>query len=246
MSLFSLLNGASKPLDIRTTSYDYGLWVVAAFNVGLFLFFVLSFLAPKGRAEWRNLGVVAAFLVALFSEMYGFPLTIYLLTGWLGDAYPALDPFSHKLGHLWVVVLGGSDLAWALVMGLSLVLMLAGYLLLSRGWRQVHGAHGRLVTEGLYAYARHPQYTGLFLLIAGFLVQWPTLITVLMAPVLFYAYVRLAWQEEGDMTERFGDAYVRYAEQVPRFFPPAARWGAFLTTPAPEGPEEGGTQWKGS
>ena len=219
---------------MNTTSYDYGMWIVVAFNVGLFIFFVLSFLTPKGRADWRNRGVVIAFLVALFSEMYGFPLTIYLLTAWLGDAYPALDPFSHKLGHLWVVVLGGSNLAWALVMGLSLALMLAGYLLLSRGWRQVHGAHGKIVSDGLYAFVRHPQYTGLFLLIGGFLVQWPTLITVLMTPVLVYAYVRLARQEEGVMIERFGSDYVQYAERTPRLFPARAYWIAFFTAKVPD------------
>ena len=231
---------------MNTSSYDYGMWVVVAFNVGLFLFFVLSFLTPKGRAEWRNMGVVVAFLVALFSEMYGFPLTIYLLTAWLGDAYPALDPFSHKLGHLWVVVLGGSTLAWALVMGLSLSLMLAGYLLLSKGWQQVHSAHGKMVTDGLYVFVRHPQYTGLFLLIAGFLVQWPTLITVLMTPVLIIAYVRLAGQEERVMNERFGDRYALYATQTHRFFPPMRQWIAFLSTQVPEYREEGGEQWKGS
>ncbi|WP_029131859.1 methyltransferase family protein [Sedimenticola selenatireducens] len=212
------------------TTYAYGMWIVVAFNLGLFLFFVLSFLAPKGWAEWRSMSVMVAFLVALFSEMYGFPLTIYLLTSWLGDAYPVLNPFSHKLGHLWVVVLGGSDLAWALVMGVSLVLMLAGYILLSRGWRQVHGSHGRMTTDGLYTVVRHPQYTGLFLLIAGFLVQWPTLITVLMAPILLYAYVRLARQEETVMTDRFGNDYVRYAERTPRFFPPVSRWGLLFST----------------
>lgn len=214
--------------------YAYGMWVVAAFNVGLFLFFFLSFLAPRGRAEWRNLGVLAAFLVALFSEMYGFPLTIYLLTGWLAEAYPVLQPFSHKYGHLWVVVFGGSDLAWALVMGISLAIMIAGYLLLSRGWRQIHATRDHLVTDGVYAFARHPQYTGLLLVIAGFLVQWPTILTVLMAPVLVYAYVRLARSEEAHMVKHFGQAYTEYRHRVPAFFPPLRLWGKFLTAQVPD------------
>lgn len=217
-----------------TEDYAYGMWVIAAFNVGLFLFFIVSFLPPMGRLEWRNLGIVAAFLVALFSEMYGFPLTIYLLTGWLGEAYPVLQPYSHKYGHLWVVVFGGSDLAWALVMGGSLALLLAGYILLSRGWRQVHASHGSLVTDGLYAYARHPQYTGLFLVITGFLVQWPTLLTVLMAPVLVYAYVRLARTEERYMLDQSGEQYADYMHRVPAFFPNWRLWKDFLTTPVPE------------
>lgn len=208
--------------------YAYGLWIIAAFNIGLFLFFFISFLPPKGRWEWRNLGIVTAFLVALFSEMYGFPLTIYLLTGWLGDAYPVLQPFNHKYGHLWVVVFGGSTLAWAIVMGLSLVFMLAGYMLLSKGWRQIHAAQGSMIKEGIYAYARHPQYTGLFLVITGFLVQWPTILTVLMAPILIYAYVRLAFSEEKHMTEEFAQEYTTYRERVPAFFPAIKYWKEFF------------------
>jgi len=223
-----------------TQQYAYGMWVIAAFNVGLFLFFFVSFLPPKGFAEWRNLGVVGAFLVALFSEMYGFPLTIYLLTGWLGDAYPVLEPFNHKFGHLWVVVFGGSNLAWALVMGASLALMLTGYVLLSKGWRQVHGGHGEMITDGLYAYARHPQYTGLLLVITGFLVQWPTLLTVLMAPVLVYAYVRLAFSEEQHMAHLFGDQYREYRRQVPAFVPPLRQWKAFVLAPVAEVSKPGG------
>jgi len=214
--------------------YAYGMWVIAAFNVGLFLFFFLSFLPPKRFVEWRNLGVITAFLVALFSEMYGFPLTIYLLTGWLGDAYPVLQPFNHKFGHLWVVAFGGSTLAWALVMGASLVLMVAGYLLLSRGWRQVHSARGRIVTDGLYNFVRHPQYTGLFLVITGFLVQWPTLLTVLMAPVLVYAYARLAFSEERYMLDQFGDQYREYRRRVPAFIPPTEQWKSFMRTEVPD------------
>ncbi len=221
--------------------YAYGMWIVAAFNIGIFLFFILSFLKPRGDQEWRSMGVVIAFLVALFSEMYGFPLTIYLLTGWLGDAYPVLQPFNHKFGHLWVVLFGGSTLAWAIVMGLSLVLLIMGYMLLSKGWTQIHAAHGGLVTDGVYAYARHPQYTGLFLIIIGFLVQWPTLLTVLMAPLLIYAYVHLARAEERRAEEEFGKAYLEYARKTPAFFPPLGQWKSFLTVQV-RGEDEYGKQ----
>jgi methanethiol S-methyltransferase len=210
--------------------YAYGMWVIAAFNLGLFLFFILSFIKPKKIKEWRNMGVVAAFLVALFTEMYGFPLTIYLLTGWMGEAYPVLQPFNHKYGHLWVVVFGGSTLAWAVVMGLSLLFLIAGYTLMSKGWQQIHGAHARLVTDGVYAYVRHPQYTGLFLVIIGFLIQWPTLLTIIMAPILLFAYVRLSMSEEADVTEKFGQEYLTYAVTRPMFFPPLRQWKKFLTT----------------
>lgn len=216
------------------TGYFYGLWVVAAFNVGLFLFFILGFLKPRGGDEWRSMGVVTAFLVALFAEMYGFPLTIYLLTGWLGDAYPVLQPFSHKFGHLWVVVFGGSTLAWAVVMGLSLVFLIMGYTLLSKGWAQIHAARGGLVTDGIYAYVRHPQYTGLFFFIIGFLVQWPTLLTVLMAPILLYAYVRLARLEERRAEVEFDESYNDYVRKTPAFFPPLNQWKAFLTVEVPD------------
>ena len=208
--------------------YAYGMWVVVAFNIGLFLFFFLSFLPPKGKLEWRNMGIVTAFLIALFSEMYGFPLTIYLLTGWLGDAYPVMHPFNHKFGHLWVVVFGGSDLAWFVVMGLSLLFMLAGYLLLSKGWKQVHGGKGELITDGVYAYARHPQYTGLMLVITGFLIQWPTLLTVLMAPLLITAYVYLSRQEEQAMLRQYGHRYQDYINNLPMFFPKLSEWWGFL------------------
>ena len=209
--------------------YAYGMWVVAAFNVGIFLYFILSFLKPRGSQEWRSMGVVSAFLVALFAEMYGFPLTIYLLTGWLGDAYPVLQPFGHKFGHLWVVVLGGSTLVWALVMASSLVLMIMGYTLLSKGWTQIHAARGGIVTDGIYVFVRHPQYTGLFLIIIGFLVQWPTLLTVLMAPILLFAYTHLARVEERRAEAEFGEVYDDYVRQTPAFFPPLKQWKAFLT-----------------
>lgn len=130
---------------------------------------------------------------------------------------------------MWVVVFGGSNFAWVVVIGLSLLLMLTGYTLLSKGWTQIHAARGGLVTDGIYAYVRHPQYTGLFLVIIGFLVQWPTLITVLMAPVLLYAYTRLAKSEERRVEAELGEAYREYARRIPAFFPPPDQWKAFLT-----------------
>ena len=200
-------------------SYAYGVWIAVAFNVALFGGFVYAFLRPEKRREWRSLGVFAAFIVALFTEMYGFPLTIYLLSGLLGRSYPALDPFSHKFGHLWVVALGGSGFVWMLVMLVSSVLIWGGLAVMWSGWRQIHGAEGHLVTDGLYGRVRHPQYVGLLLLIVGFLIQWPTILTVLMAPILIRTYVRLARREEAELLERFGDEYRRYRDRVPALVP---------------------------
>ena len=199
--------------------YAYGVWIAVAFNLALFGGFVYAFLRPEKRREWRSLGVFAAFIVALFTEMYGFPLTIYLLSGLLGRSYPALDPFSHKFGHLWVVALGGSDFVWMLVMLLSTVLIWGGLFVMWSAWRQIHAAEGDLLTDRLYGRVRHPQYAGLLLLIVGFLIQWPTILTVLMAPVLVRTYIRLARREEAELLERFGDDYRRYCQRVPAFVP---------------------------
>ena len=197
----------------------YGIWVAAAFNVALFGGFAYAFLRPSRRREWRSLGVFSAFIVALFTEMFGFPLTIYLLSGLLGRSYPGLDPFSHKLGHLWVVALGGSDLVWALVMVVSSVLIWGGLIVMWIAWRQIHAAEEGLVTGGIYAHVRHPQYGGLLLLVLGFLIQWPTILTVAMAPILAVTYIRLARREEGELLERFGDDYSHYQGHVPSFVP---------------------------
>ena len=112
--------------------------------------------------------------------------------------------------------------------------MIMGYLLLSKGWTQIHAARGGLVTDGIYAYARHPQYTGLFLVIIGFLVQWPTLLTVIMAPILLFAYVRLARVEERRAEAEFGEEYNEYVRKTPAFFPPLNQWRTFLTVEVPD------------
>lgn len=200
-------------------SYAYGFWSLVIANVLLFLFFILSFLSPLKKREWRPMGVTTAFIIALFTEMYGFPLTIYVLTSVLGAKYPALNPFAHESGHLWVAFLGGGRTTLTMVHLVSNSMMIAGFLLMGAGWRIIHGSKGGLVTSGVYGYVRHPQYSGLFLVTLGLLIQWPTIITVLMWPVLTAAYYRLARREEEELEKEFGGAYAEYKEKVSMFIP---------------------------
>jgi protein-S-isoprenylcysteine O-methyltransferase Ste14 len=215
-------------------AYDYGWWSATIVNVLLFGGFVLGFLAPTRRHEWRSLGVFLAFIVALFTEMYGFPLTIYLLTSLLGGILPLTDPFRHLNGHLWVSLFGGPDWLKQVVCQIGSVAMLGGLILMGIGWRLIHRAQGGLTTRSVYGSMRHPQYSGLFLITTGMLIQWPTLSTVLMWPVLMVAYYRLARREEAVLVARFGDAYRQYMAHVPAFIPHRRPW----RSPQPEAHDE--------
>lgn len=202
-----------------STSYEYGLWFPAIVTIVLVFFFLSSFMWPTRRREWRSMGLFAAWIVALFTEMYGIPLTIYALTALLGRAYPVLNPFSHMNGHLLVAFSGGSYLVWWLVMVVSNTLFIAGIVIIKTGWQRIHQAQGELVTDGIYGYVRHPQYLGLFIIIISLLIQWPTLISLIMAPILFWSYIRLARREEREIAAQLDEAYQVYKEYVPAFIP---------------------------
>ena len=210
--------------DMET--YAYGMWPAAIISIGIFIFFTLSYLRPRKRWEWRSMGAFSAFVVALFTEMYGVPLTIYILTATLGSRYPVIDPFTHINGHLWVALAGGSLYVWGFVMLVSNVAMFGGLIIMGKAWGKIHKANGKLVTSGLYRLVRHPQYSALFLITVGMLIQWPTIITAVMWPILMLMYYRLARKEEKEMESLFGDQYVTYRQQVPMFWPrlAAASW----------------------
>jgi protein-S-isoprenylcysteine O-methyltransferase Ste14 len=195
----------------------YGNWGIAVTIVLVFTFFVVRYLPMRTRMAKRSGGALIAFFVALFAEMYGFPLTIYLLGHFL-DIQAPLDHISgHLLGDL-ITWLGLGN-GWFIVMLVSNILIIAGIWIISAGWEQVYRSEGKLVTGGIYRYVRHPQYSGIFVITLGLMIQWPTLPTLILWPFVIAMYMRLAKNEEQDILEKFPKEYTAYMERTPRFIP---------------------------
>lgn len=200
----------------------YGLWTLAAVNAAFFILFAWSFYKPLTRWDWRGFGMFSGFVVALFAEMYGFPLTLYVLSGWLASTYPQVDWLTHDAGHLLEMMFGWrANPHFGPFHVASFVFIGGGFWMLSKAWPVLYAAQreGRVAQEGIYARLRHPQYVAFALVLTGFLLQWPTLVTVIAYPVLLWAYARLARSEERDSLAQFGEAYVRYMRAVPAFIP---------------------------
>ena len=196
-----------------------GMWGTAII-VGVFVSWLLySYFAPDSWKEWSRAGVLQAFIIAFYAEMYGFPLTIYFLT-----RYFDVDMSWSEGGNLWAQITGSQN-AHLVAMGLGYALVFLGASLVADGWRKIHKARGqdKLMTSGIYSRVRHPQYTGLFIILFGEgVVHWPTLLSVLAFPIIVVAYASLAKREEKQMLDKFGDEYRDYQERVPMFIP---RWG---------------------
>jgi protein-S-isoprenylcysteine O-methyltransferase Ste14 len=211
---------------VNTNSSAYGLWLLVVVNSAVFILFAFSFARPRTSRDWRSFGAFSAFLVALFTEMHGFPLTIYLLSGWLERRSPGTDVYSHDAGHLWETAFGwdGDPHANPLHL-LSYVVIGAGFYLLAKAWPVLYRAQraGELATTGPYAAIRHPQYVAFVAIMFGFLLQWPTIVTAAMFPILTTMYYRLARREERQARAALGDGYAVYAKATPGFVPRRTR-----------------------
>jgi len=209
-----------------------GVWALAVIMIVVVSWLFYRYFAPKNWREWAGAGLVQAFIIALYAEMYGFPLTIYLLVRWFG-----LDR-KYLSANLWSTLLGIGETGMMISMILGYFLVFVGISLFAQGWRELYKAHQqeRLSTDGLYGSVRHPQYTGLFLGLFGEgIVHWPTLFSVGLFPLIVFAYVLLARKEERRMVEEFGEAYRVYQRRVPMFIPLRGRWRELIDDSAPSG-----------
>lgn len=199
----------------------YGLWPLVIVNAALFALFAVSFFHPRTSRDWRAMGGFWAFLVALFTEMYGVPLTVYLLSGWLGSKIPGLQA-THAGGHVWNDLIGWTGDPHVSPFHLaSYAFIGGGFWLVATAWRVllVAAHNDTLATTGAYGWVRHPQYGGLLLVMIGFLLQWPTIPTLIMFPILALIYTRLARSEEREVAARFGATWADYAAHTPGFVP---------------------------
>ncbi len=219
--LFGFLSTLGHPEGNMPFDKWYGNWPAVLMITSVFLFFLFFLTRPRRSNEWRGAGLTSAFFISLFAEMFGIPLTIYVLAPLLG-----VEPtfFGMYESHLWAYLISRTGFISLqagvyLVMATSTGLILLGFTLLAAGWKEVYRGEGALVTDSIYAKLRHPQYLGLILIAVAFLIMWPTILTILLAPFLIGRYLLLAREEDRELEKEFGEEFKHYRETVPPFIP---------------------------
>jgi protein-S-isoprenylcysteine O-methyltransferase Ste14 len=164
---------------------------------------LIFLLKHKTKSKWKTRGIYLAFIVSLFTEMFGWGYIVYLLSPLI--KYPVLTTSSRT--H-----------SWLLPKVLGTYLMVIGAILIIAGWRRLYPADD-LVTSGIYRHMRHPQYLGFIMVATGLLGLWPTMLTILLYPPLVLIYWRQANAEDKELFKKHGAKFIRYKEETYGFLP---------------------------
>lgn len=193
----------------------FGMWWAVLIWIAIYAVFIL-FIPFYKKSQWKPVGTFAAFVVAFAIEMFGVPFSMYAL----GAVFGSQLPEGILWGHTFQQYIGDAG-TW-----IGLLVSLAGVAMVILGWKQIHKDYwskeegkGKLVTNGIYAYIRHPQYTGFFLITLGMMMEWATLPLIVLYTLLLVLYVRLAKREEQDMVKEFGQEYDEYRSRTKMFIP---------------------------
>ena len=187
------------------------------FALSLFGVFIIVGNKWKEKGTRLTAGIYSAFITALFIEMYGLNLSLFIFTSAFGSA--TLDNLYSPLAMVIGFDAFRNLLFFPVLLPVSNMMIIIGMTLIIFGWTRIYRAKGQLVTNSIYAYIRHPQYLGFFLITLGMIVLWPVITTLIMWPFLFLLYRALAKKEEKRMEELFGEEYLKYKSEVPMFIP---------------------------
>ncbi len=184
-------------------------WHIVLLSILLFIAFIIP-LSYRRKANWLEYGLVSAFFVSLFIEMYGIPLTILLASKYFAATPTNLPGYLIEFRFLGVGF--GMDLA----MSYAALLMVTGASLVITGWITLYRntKNKGLVTHGIYHYSRHPQYLGFIFIILGWFIGWPTLLTLVFTPILIFKYIRVCKTEETEITDKYAE-YEMYKTKTP-------------------------------